>query len=243
MKLYPAIDLLNGKIVRLKQGDFKQLTTYEEDPIKIAKKYQDDGAKNLHVIDLNGAASGKRDNDDILKMLIKETNLNIQVGGGIRSFEQAEMLLKMGVNKVIIGTMAVESIKILIELVQIYKGKIIVSLDANDEQLAIKGWQSKSSINAIEFCKTLEEIGIETIVYTDISRDGMMMGPNFSIYERLKQETNLKIIASGGISSLNDLKRLNAIGLYGTIIGKALYEKTFSLKEAYQCLQDESFLV
>jgi phosphoribosylformimino-5-aminoimidazole carboxamide ribotide isomerase len=243
MKLFPAIDLLNGQIVRLKQGDFNRVTTYEEEPIGVAIKYQNEGAKDLHVIDLNGASTGKRENDEILRLLLEKTDLNIQVGGGIRSFEQAQNLLEMGVHKVIIGTMAVESIELLKELIKTYNQKIIVSLDAIHERLAIKGWQSKSSINAIEFCKTLENLGIQTIVYTDISRDGMMMGPNFDVYERLKKETNLNVIASGGISSLEDLKRLKAIGLYGTIIGKALYENTFRLEEAYQCLQDVSFLV
>jgi phosphoribosylformimino-5-aminoimidazole carboxamide ribotide isomerase len=240
MILFPAIDLKDNLCVRLEQGRFDLLKVYSKDPVDVAQDFINQGAENIHIVDLDGAKSGNRINFKSIKAIVEKTNAYIQVGGGIRTLKDVDELLNAGVSRVIIGTLALEDKVLLQEMVTKYPKQIIVSIDASNGMIATHGWKNVSTIDSLSFCKELETMGIDTIVYTDISKDGMLQGPNFEIYERLAKETNLKIIASGGISELNDLVKLNQLSLYATIIGKALYENRFTLKEALQCLQKES---
>lgn len=243
MIIFPAIDLKDGNCVRLKQGNFEDSIIYSNTPVEIAKLFEKDGAKWIHIVDLNGAETNNNINFETIKNIIKNITIPIQVGGGIRSIEKAKQLLEIGVARIIIGTSAIEDYELLENLVKTYQEKVIVSIDANHQKVATRGWKTQTDIDAIDLSKKLEKIGIKTIVYTDISKDGMMQGPNFQDYLELSKKTSLKIIASGGVSSLNDVLRLNEIGLYGAIIGKAIYESKINLKEAILCSQSESYHV
>jgi phosphoribosylformimino-5-aminoimidazole carboxamide ribotide isomerase len=243
MIIFPAIDLRNGKCVRLAQGKFDDAIVYSDSPVEVAKSFENDGAKYLHIVDLNGAETNDNANLETIKEIIKNIFIPIQVGGGIRSLEKAKKILDLGVSRIIIGTSAIEDFELLKNLVGLYQEKVIVSIDANHQKVATRGWTTQTDIHAIDLSKKLEKIGIKTIVYTDISKDGMMQGPNFEDYLELSKKTNLNIIASGGVSSLNDVLKLNEIGLYGAIIGKAIYESKINLKEAILCLQNESYPV
>jgi phosphoribosylformimino-5-aminoimidazole carboxamide ribotide isomerase len=243
MILFPAIDLKDNHCVRLIQGDMKQYKVYSDRPVDVALDFQLQGANYLHVVDLNRTTNGSQVNIDTIKMLIQNIDIPIQIGGGVRSLNDASQLLSLGVDRIIVGTIAINDFDLLKKMVATYKDQIVVSIDAKNGMVATHGWQSVSDIDALDLCQKLESIGIKTIVYTDIAKDGMLEGPNFADYERLKRNTNLNIIASGGIASLNDIVRLNNMNIYGTIIGKALYEKRFTLKEALTCLQNASYPV
>lgn len=238
MILFPAIDIKDQKCVRLTQGDFNQTTVYDENPLSVAQTFESEGAKFLHIVDLNGASDDLSSNEDIIKTIAKTINIPIQVGGGIRSLSKVARLLSYGVNRVIVGTMAIEDTELLKTLARKFPGQIIVSIDAKHGFIQTRGWKQATQIKAIDLCKQLEAFSIDTIVYTDISKDGMLTGPNFEDYQMLKSSTNLNIIASGGISNLNDLIKLNELGLYGAITGKAIYEKRFTVKEAIACLKN-----
>lgn len=239
MIIFPAIDIKDNKCVRLSQGDFNKVKTYSNEPFDMALKWKNEGASFLHIVDLDGARSEEIINKKSIEKIAKDIGLPIQVGGGIRSEEKIKNFIDMGVKRVIIGTIAVENKELLKELVSKYKEKIIVSIDAKDGKVALRGWEVISEVDSIDLCKELEEIGIKTIVYTDISKDGMLEGPNFDIYEILSQKTSLNIIASGGISSIDDIKRLKDMNIYGAIVGKALYDNKIELKEVLKCLQGE----
>ena len=243
MIIFPAIDLKNGACVRLEQGDFTTSTVYRLNPLDVAKEYENDGASWLHIIDLDGAETGQGQNLETIKSIIANTNLNIQVGGGIRSKETILQLLDAGVTRVIVGTYALQQPLELQELLRQYPNQIIVSIDSKDGFVTYNGWQNQSTKTTLEFSKELEQLGVQTIVYTDISKDGMMQGPNLNDYQLLSIQTSLNIIASGGVSSYEDLATLRQMNLYGAIIGKALYINKISLKEAIQCSQNESSLV
>jgi phosphoribosylformimino-5-aminoimidazole carboxamide ribotide isomerase len=243
MILFPAIDLKNNACVRLEQGLMSSSKVYHENPLIVAKNFERSGAKYLHIVDLDKAIYKVSDNIKSIKKIKENTQIPIQVGGGIQTLDDVKSLLDLGIDRVIIGSVAVNNFDLLKEMVLKYKNKIIVSIDAKNGMVATHGWQEVSKIDTLELCKKLESIGIKTIVYTDISKDGMLQGPNFADYQRLIDQTNLNIIASGGISSINDLIKLKKMNLQGAIIGKALYENKFSLKEALECLQNESFLV
>ena len=231
MIIFPAIDIKDNKCVRLLQGDFDKVNVYGNDPSLMAKKWEDKGAKFLHMVSLNGARGEGNVNDESIKKLLSTVNIPIQMGGGIRSKERVKELLDLGVNRVILGSVAIKDKELLKDLISQYKEKIVVSVDAKNGKVAAQGWEEVSDINSLDFCKELEKIGVKTIVYTDISKDGMMIGPNFDIYEKLSKETNLDIIASGGVTSIEDVKKLKAMDLYGVIIGKSLYENKIDLKE------------
>jgi phosphoribosylformimino-5-aminoimidazole carboxamide ribotide isomerase len=205
----------------------------------MALKWKNEGASFLHIVDLDGARSEEIINKESIEKIAKNIGLPIQIGGGIRSEEKIKSFIDMGVERVIIGTIAVENKELLKELVSKYKEKLIVSIDAKDGKVALRGWEVMSEVDSIDLCKELEEIGIKTIVYTDISKDGMLEGPNFDIYKTLSEKTSLNIIASGGISSIYDLKKLKDMNLYGAIVGKALYDNKIELKEVLKCLQGE----
>ena len=232
MIIFPAIDIKDNKCVRLLQGDFNKVNVYGDNPSKMAKKWEEKGAEFIHIVSLNGARGEGNINDESIKKILQSVNIPIQIGGGVRDEKRIEDLLDMGVNRVIIGSMAVKNKELLKDLVKKYKEKIVVSIDAKNGKVAIEGWEEVSSLDSIELCKELEEIGVKTIVYTDISKDGMMIGPNFNIYEKLSKETSLDIIASGGVTTLEDVKKLSLMNIYGAIIGKSLYENKIELKEA-----------
>jgi phosphoribosylformimino-5-aminoimidazole carboxamide ribotide isomerase len=239
MIIFPAIDIKDNKCVRLSQGDFNKVKTYSNEPFDMALKWKNEGASFLHIVDLDGARSEEIINKKSIEKIAENIGLPIQVGGGIRSEEKIKSFIDMGVQRVIIGTIAVENKELLKELVSKYKEKLIVSIDAKDGKVALRGWEVISEVDSIDLCKELEEIGIKTIVYTDISKDGMLEGPNFDIYKILSQKTSLNIIASGGISSIDDIKRLKDMNIYGAIVGKALYDNKIELKEVLKCLQGE----
>ncbi|RKD32927.1 1-(5-phosphoribosyl)-5-[(5-phosphoribosylamino)methylideneamino]imidazole-4-carboxamide isomerase [Thermohalobacter berrensis] len=230
MIIFPAIDIKKGNCVRLKQGNFKDITVYSNSPSDIAKRWEVEGARYLHIVDLDGAVGGLNKNIKSIEEILKTVDIPIQVGGGIRNRASVERMLSLGVKRVILGSLAVRNKQLLKELVEDYGERIIVSIDAREGQVAVDGWKKVSSINSLDLIKELESMGLKTIVYTDILRDGMMKGPNFEIYKTLQEKTEVNIIASGGISSLDDVKRLKNMGVYGCIIGKALYTGKVSLK-------------
>lgn len=239
MNIYPAIDLKNNRCIRLRQGRFDQEIVYNDTPLKIAKKWMDDGAYCLHLIDLDGA----KDNEMVNLPTIERINtlaVDLQVGGGIRSLKRIEHLFKVGVKRVIIGTMALDNIAMLKTALKRYPNQIIVSIDAKQGRVSTHGWQKESHVLALDLALKLQKIGLKTIIYTDIEKDGMMQGPNIAAYQTLIDKTELEIIAAGGITTLDDLKALDRIGVDGAIIGKALYEKKINLKEALECLRKES---
>lgn len=232
MIIFPAIDIKDKKCVRLTQGDFDKVNVYGEDPSIMAKKWADYGAEFIHVVNLNGSRDEIGINDETLSKVAKSVDVPIQVGGGIRDEKRVKELLDLGINRVIVGTMAIENKELLKELIEKYKAdKIVVSIDAKNGKVATHGWEKVSDIDSVDLCKELEQIGVKTIVYTDISKDGMLEGPNFNIYKELSQKTSLDIIASGGVTSIDDVKRLLDMNMYGAIIGKALYDNRIDLKE------------
>lgn len=242
MIIFPAMDLKNGTCVRLEQGDFTTATTYRTDPLLVAQEYERQGAQWLHVIDLDGAESGTMKNIDVITTIKKQTTLQIQVGGGVRTKDHILRLLEIGVDRVIVGTYALEHLSELSQLLKQYPNQIIVSIDSKDGYVTYNGWQQQSTTTTLSFAQTLESIGVTTIVYTNIEKDGMMQGPAFEDYTLLQQGTSLQIIASGGVSSIGDVQYLSSMNLYGAIIGKALYINKINLKEAIRCSQDESSL-
>ena len=239
MKLFPAIDIKDKHAVRLSQGDFNKQTTYHNNPLEVALGFQKDGATWLHMVDLDGAKDGISKNAVITQEIISQTNLKVQLGGGIRTKEHVKNWIDAGLDRVIIGSAAVGNLPFVAELVDAYNDKICIGVDAKNGQVATHGWLENSGVDSFEFCKELEKIGVKTVVYTDIAKDGMMQGPNFEAYEKLVKETNLDVIASGGVSCLDDLLRLEEIGVYGAIIGKSIYEGAFKLKEAMSSISTE----
>ena len=239
MIILPAIDLKDNCCVRLCQGEFDNVKIYSKSPLEIALEWKKQGATHLHMVDLDGAKSERMINKKSVESIVKNSGLKVEVGGGIRTKKDIEFLLDLGVHRVILGTMAVENRELLKELVEEHKGRIVVSIDAKNGKVALKGWKLLSDVDSLTLCKELEEIGVQTILYTDILKDGMLQGPNFEIYKEISEKTSLNLIASGGISTLEDIKKLKDMNIYGTIVGKALYEKRFELKEVFQCLQGE----
>ena len=234
MKIFPAIDLLGGKAVRLFKGDYNAVTVYSEHPEELAKVFEEAGAEQMHLVDLDGAKTGETPNLQTVKKIVASTRLFVEVGGGIRSKEVVETYLNAGVGRVILGTAAVTDRAFLKEMVDTYKEKIAVGVDSKDGFVAIKGWTEKSNIDAIAFCKELEELGVQTIICTDISKDGAMQGTNHELYKQLKEGLSLQIIASGGVSSMEDIQRLKACGVHGAIVGKAYYTGAVNLREAVE---------
>lgn len=234
MIIFPAIDIKDGNCVRLKQGKFEDMDVYFDNPVEVAKTWEAKGAEFIHLVDLDGAKDGKSKNFDIISEIAKTVKIPVQVGGGIRTREAVQTLLDAGVNRVILGTAAVNEKELLKSLVDEYGKQIVVSIDAKDGIVAIDGWVNLSSLNSVDFVKELEEIGVETIVYTDIAKDGMMEGPNFDIYRELMEKNKIDIIASGGVSTLEDVAKLSEMNMYGAIIGKALYIENIKLEDALE---------
>lgn len=237
MIIYPAIDIIDGKCVRLTQGKFDQIDVYGDNLIEIAQKWKEAGAKWLHMVDLDGARGRKNSNPEKIKEVASVTGLLIEVGGGLRDMKSLENVLNNGVSRAIIGTAAVKNPEFLKEAIREYNDKIAVGIDAKDGLVAIDGWESKSSLQAIEFAKKIQDMGVKTIIYTDISRDGMMMGPNLKAMQAMRDAVAMEVIASGGVSSIEDLQELKDIGMPGVIVGKALYNGAISLKDAFELLK------
>lgn len=239
MIIYPAIDLLDGKCVRLSQGNYSNVTVYSENPAEFSAVWTSKGAEFIHVVDLNGARTGQPVNDKVLMEIVKKAGVPIQVGGGIRSMKRISELLAMGVQRVILGTGAVKNPVFVENAVKEYEDRIVVGIDAKDGFAAIDGWENKSSRKAIEFAQEMESLGVCTIIYTDISRDGMMKGPNLMAMETMVSSVACSVIASGGISSINDILELYKTGVSGVIAGRALYENKFDLSEAISRLNSK----
>lgn len=237
MKIFPAIDLYDKKAVRLFKGDFNKMTVYSDNPVEIAFDFKTQGAKCMHLVDLEGAKTGETPNLEVVKNIISQTNLFTEVGGGIRSLEVIEKYLSAGVSRVILGTSAVTDKEFLKNAIKLYGDKIAVGIDIKDGFVAIKGWTEKSNFTGIEFTKEMQSLGVKTVICTDISKDGAMQGTNLELYRQLKS-IDINVIASGGVSTIDDVKNLNKIGVYGAIIGKAYYTKAISLKEAIGVAND-----
>ena len=230
MQIYPAIDLSGGQVVRLYQGDYDQMTVYGADPCAVARDFLDAGAKYLHVVDLDGAKDGTLANFESIAAIAKQGGLYIEVGGGIRTEERIQQYLDLGVGRCILGTIAVKDFDFTARMAQKYGDKIAVGVDARDGYVAINGWKELSSETGIEFCKRLRDVGVKTVIYTDISRDGAEKGTNLELYRELAKIEGLNITASGGVSSLEELKELQTIGTHAAILGKALYTGRLDLK-------------
>lgn len=240
MLIIPAIDLKNGKCVRLQQGKKDAETIYSTDPVATAKKWESCGAEMLHVVDLDGAFTGRQKNIDIILKIKKSVKMSIQLGGGIRDITTADRLLSSGINRVIIGTSAIEDSKFVLEACKKFPGKIFVGIDAKNGKVAVKGWEEISAIDAKELANNMENIGVSGIIYTDILRDGMLSGPNIPALEEMVKAVNIPIIASGGIATIDDIKRLLKIKkIWGAITGKAIYSGSLDLREAIKLTKGE----
>jgi len=242
MRLLPAIDLIDGQCVRLYQGDYAQVTTYASDPVEVARHWQEAGASWLHVVDLDGAKAGQPMNAALIERLCRETTLHIEVGGGLRTLEQIASTLAVGVERVILGTAALNDRELLTQALQRWGEHIVVGIDARDGLVAIRGWRETSSIKATELAVELSAAGVRRFIYTDIARDGAMQGPNLAALSAMLdalQGTESTLIASGGVSSLADLQQLATLEIEGAIIGKALYTDTLDLAEAVQTIERE----
>ena len=234
MELFPAIDLIGGCAVRLVKGDYAQKTVYSKNPAEVAKSFAAAGAKYLHVVDLEGAKDGGTPNLETIKNIVEKGGLLVEVGGGIRSEEVIKKYLDAGVFRVILGTAAVQNPTFLEEMVQKYGEKIAVGVDIKDGMVAIKGWTEVSAESCFDFCEKLQKIGVKTIICTDISKDGLLSGTNLELYKELSEKFSVDIVASGGVTTLDDVKKLADMGMYGAILGKALYTGNIDLKAAVE---------
>ena len=238
MQLYPAIDLKDGRCVRLTQGLFDRVKVYSDSPEETARLWVSKGAAFLHLVDLDGALAGRSVNGEVIRRIVKAVDVPVQIGGGIRSRQAAEAMLELGVSRVIIGTRAVREPEFVRQLVEAFgPEKIAVGIDAKKGMVALEGWEQVSAVSAGELCGQMKAFGVRHVVYTDISRDGMLSGPNVEATKELTEETGMDIIASGGVSTMEDLKRLYDAGIQGAIIGKALYEGRLDLQEAVKLFE------
>lgn len=234
MIIFPAIDLYDKKAVRLFKGDYEQMTVYSDNPPEIAKDFASCDATHIHIVDLEGAKDGSTPNLDVVKAIKKASSLFCEIGGGIRSMETIDKYINAGIDRVILGTAAVENEDFLIESVKKYGDKIAVGADIKDGYVAIKGWIEKSQYECFEFCEKMQKIGVKTLICTDISKDGAMKGTNHELYKSLSEKFDMQIVASGGVSSIEDVEKLAKLGIYGAIIGKAYYTGAISLREAIE---------
>lgn len=232
MILLPAIDLYEKKVVRLTRGDYAQMTVYNDDPVAQAKLFQEAGAQWLHTVDLEGAKDGSTPNYSVIEAICKDTSLKVEIGGGIRSLDTIQKYLDAGAERVILGTKAVTDPAFLEESLDKFGSHIAVGVDIKDGKIAIKGWLETAQDSVEDFFTKLCKLGVSTVICTDVSKDGMLAGTNVDLYRQLSQKFSLDLIASGGVSSQEDLTRLKALGLYGAILGKALYTGALDLKTA-----------
>ena len=234
MNIFPAIDLFEHKAVRLFKGDYAEMTVYSDNPVEIAHDFEAKGAKFIHIVDLEGAKNGDTPNFDTVKEIAQNTGLFCEIGGGIRSLDTVEKYLSAGLDRVILGTAAVNDEEFLRTAVNKYGDKIAVGVDIKDGFVAVKGWTEKSEYSCFDFCEKMREIGVKTLICTDISRDGAMRGTNRQLSKELSEKFDMNITASGGVSTLYDIKALRGLNLYGAIIGKAYYIGAIDLKEALE---------
>ncbi len=232
MVIYPAVDIKDGKCVRLVQGKFDDVTVYSDNPIEIALKWEREGATYLHVVDLDGARTGEPKNLGVITGIAAKLGIPIQTGGGIRSMDTIEYLIGKGVARVILGTSAVKNPDLVKLALEKFGNHIAIGIDARDGKVAIEGWERTSSFSAVDFAKKMEDMGAKTIIYTDISRDGMLAGPNLKAMEEMATSVGIEVIASGGVSSVQDIIDLKNAGVDGVIVGKALYTGNIKLAEA-----------
>lgn len=232
MIILPAIDLRGGKAVRLLRGDYDKMTVYGDDPLAVALSFRECGASNLHAVDLDGALSGDNDNFDTVKELISKSGLSVEVGGGVRDEARVYKYLSVGAERVILGTAAAENPDFVSEMVKKYGAHIAVGADIKNGTVATHGWTKSSGKDVMEFLNTLESIGVTTVICTDVSRDGALVGTNMELYKKLREKFSLNLIASGGITRLEELSELANLGMYGAILGKAVYNGNISLAEA-----------
>lgn len=234
MIIFPAIDLYEGKAVRLLKGDYDKMTVYSDNPASVAAEFRNMGATHIHLVDLEGAKNGTTPNIETVRKIKAECGLFAEIGGGVRSMETVEAYIGAGIDRVILGTAAVTDEKFLVDAVKEYGGRIAVGADIKDGRVAIKGWTEKSEYSCFDFFDKMQKIGVETVICTDVSKDGAMQGTNVELYRELSEKFSINICASGGVSSIDDVRRLRSLDLYGTIIGKAYYTGAVSLKEAIE---------
>ena len=234
MLIFPAIDLYDGKAVRLLKGDYNKMTVYSENPPEIALDFKKQGAGYIHLVDLEGAKNGTTPNFNVVTEIKERSGLFCEIGGGIRTMETVDKYISAGLDRVILGTSAVEDEAFLKNAVNKYGEKIAVGVDIKDGFVAVRGWLEKSEIDAFEFCEKMQGIGVKTLICTDISKDGAMQGTNLELYKELSQKFSVNITASGGVTSIDDIKKLRSMNLYATIIGKAYYTGAVNLKEALE---------
>ena len=234
MIIFPAIDIKDNKCVRLIKGDFEQMTSYENSPLKQAKIYFQNGFKNIHIVDLNGALEGKSSNSNVIEEIFKKINLKIQIGGGIRTFDDVEHWIKKGADKVILGTAAVENTDLLKVICKKFENKIAVSLDVKDGFISLSGWKKNTNILAIDFLKKIENFGVSRIIYTDINKDGTKKGPNIKDTIDLSNKIKIPFVVSGGIASVEDIKKIKSLynsNIEGVIVGKSIYDGDIKINE------------
>ena len=235
MEVIPALDLKSGRCVRLYQGDFAQETVFSSNPLEVAQRWQAEGAERLHIVDLDGAATGEQTNYDVIRSLVSNLHIPVQVGGGVRSRESADRLLGLGVSRVVLGTAAIEDPALVEELCRIHGGEqVVVAVDSRDGYVATRGWMEGSSVMAVDLVQSMGALGVPRFLCTDISRDGTLTHPNFESLRQLVEATSMAILASGGISSEEDIQELSGIGVEGAILGRALYTGDILLEAAIE---------
>ncbi len=242
MIIFPAIDLSGGQVVRLKQGDYAEKTVYADDPAQIAESFFTQGAEWLHVVDLDGAKDGTLSNFEAVRAITAAAPLQVEIGGGIRNMDRIERYLSVGVSRCILGTAAVNDPVFLQDALRTFGDRIAVGVDARDGLVAVSGWLETTALSGPAFCEELRDLGVSTVIYTDISTDGMLAGPNHALYEKLSRIDGLNITASGGVTTAADVRKLAETGIYGAIIGKAIYTGKITIREALEaavCLQSE----
>ncbi len=234
MLIFPAIDLYDKKAVRLFKGDYNQMTVYSDNPLEVAKGFKAAGAEYIHMVDLEGAKDGTTPNFDVVASVAKESGLKVEIGGGIRNEETVKKYIDAGVMRVILGTAALNDRQFLESVCKKYGDKIAVGADLKDGQVAVKGWLETSNVSGMDFLSKMQVLGVKTVICTDISRDGAMRGTNRELYRELSEKFSMDIVASGGVSTLDDIKALREMDLYGAIVGKAIYTGDIDLKEAIE---------
>lgn len=234
MKIFPAIDLYDGKVVRLYKGNYQEMTVYDNDPVRVAMKFRAEGASYLHMVDLMGAKEGRLCDFSLVRKIVAATGLNVEIGGGIRDEESIKRYIDLGVDRIILGTAAVNNSEFLSEMASRYREHLAVGIDIRDGNVAVKGWTERTSVTADDMFSLICQLGISRVICTDISKDGAMLGTNRQLYAELHGKYPVNIVASGGVSSIEDIKALRTMGLYGAIIGKAYYTGAIALKEAIE---------